>query len=125
MRVTTIISAAPGDCAVEALVPFALLWGPPADKRSARRNALTWFRKAVILSHRYLGIALSLLFVLWFTSGITMMYAGGMPRLIPDERLERLAPVDLRAVRLTPSEAAEKAGAGTSLRQGYGGPPKL
>ena len=71
---------------------------------------MTWFRKAVILSHRYLGIALSLLFVVWFTSGITMMYAGGMPRLIPDERLERLAPLDLRAVRLTPSEAAEKAG---------------
>jgi hypothetical protein len=70
---------------------------------------MVWFRKAVILSHRYLGIALSLLFVVWFASGITMMYAGGMPRLIPDERLERLAPVDLRAVRLTPSEAARKA----------------
>jgi hypothetical protein len=70
---------------------------------------MTWFRKAVILSHRYLGIGLSLLFVVWFASGITMMYAGGMPRLIPDERLDRLAPVDLRAVRLTPSEAAQKA----------------
>ena len=70
---------------------------------------MVWFRKAVILSHRYLGIALSLLFVVWFASGITMMYAGGMPRLIPDERLERLAAVDLRAVRLTPSEAAQRA----------------
>ncbi len=67
------------------------------------------FRKAMILSHRYLGIALSLLFVVWFASGITMMYAGGMPRLIPDERLERLTAVDLRAVRLTPAEAARKA----------------
>ena len=51
---------------------------------------MTWFRKIVILSHRYLGIALSLLFVVWFASGITMMWAGGMPRLTPDERLERL-----------------------------------
>jgi hypothetical protein len=75
----------------------------------AGRNAMKWFRKSVILAHRYLGIALSLLFVVWFASGITMMYAGGMPRLIPDERLERLTPVDLRAVRLTPSEAAQKA----------------
>ena len=53
------------------------------------------FRKSVILAHRYLGIALSLLFVVWFASGITMMYAGGMPRLTPDERLERLPPLDL------------------------------
>ena len=59
--------------------------------RSSRRSAMVLFRKAMILSHRYLGIALSLLFVVWFASGITMMYAGGMPRLTPDERLERLA----------------------------------
>ena len=56
---------------------------------------LVYLRKLLILSHRYLGIALSLLFVVWFGSGITMMYAGGMPRLSGDERLERLAPVDL------------------------------
>jgi hypothetical protein len=70
---------------------------------------MTLFRKSVILAHRYLGIALSLLFIVWFASGITMMYAGGMPRLTPDERLERLAPVDLRGVRLTPAEAAARA----------------
>ena len=49
------------------------------------------FRRIVILSHRYLGIALSLLFVVWFASGITMMYAGGMPRLTPDERARTAA----------------------------------
>src|SRR5262245_39327424 len=69
-------------------------------------------RKLLILSHRYLGIALSLLFILWFVTGITMMYAGGMPRLTGDERLDRLATVDLQAVRLTPIEADEKAGGG-------------
>jgi hypothetical protein len=68
---------------------------------------MTFFRKSVILAHRYLGIALSLLFIVWFLSGITMMYAGGMPRLTPDERLERLAALDLSAVRLTPAEAAQ------------------
>src|SRR5262245_63353366 len=68
------------------------------------------FRQWLILSHRYLGIALSLLFVIWFASGITMMYAGGMPRLSPDERLDRLPALDLRAIRLTPSEAAERGG---------------
>jgi hypothetical protein len=39
-----------------------------------------------------------------------MMYAGGMPRMLPELRLDRLAPLDLAAVRLTPAEAAGKAG---------------
>jgi len=65
-------------------------------------------RRVLILSHRYLGIALSLLVVMWFATGITMTYAGGMPRLAPEERLTRLAPLDLSQVRLTPAEAAER-----------------
>jgi PepSY-associated transmembrane protein len=73
---------------------------------------MKWFTRWAILSHRYLGVVLSLLFVVWFASGITMMYAGGMPRLTADERLDRLPAVDLRAIRLTPAEAAEKAGGG-------------
>ena len=47
-------------------------------------------RKWLILSHRYAGIVLSLLVVMWFVTGITMMYAGGMPRLTPEMRLEKL-----------------------------------
>jgi hypothetical protein len=68
------------------------------------------FRKLVILSHRYLGIALSLLVIMWFATGITMMYAGGMPRVTPEERLERLDAVDFSRVQLTPVQAAERAG---------------
>lgn len=67
-------------------------------------------RRLLILTHRYLGIVLSLLVVVWFASGIVMMYAGGMPRLTPQVRLERLAAVDPSDVRLTPSEAADRAG---------------
>ncbi len=67
-------------------------------------------RKFLILSHRYLGIALSLLIVMWFASGIVMMYAGGMPRLTPQLRLERLPKLDVSKVRLTPAEAAERSG---------------
>ena len=37
------------------------------------------FRRAAILAHRYLGIGLGLLVIMWFATGITMMYAGGMP----------------------------------------------
>ena len=68
---------------------------------------MVWVRKAMILTHRYLGIALCVPIVMWFVSGIGMMYAGGMPRLTPETRLERLPPLDLVRVRLSPSEAAE------------------
>jgi uncharacterized iron-regulated membrane protein len=77
---------------------------------------MTLLRKFLLLSHRYLGIAVSLLIVMWFVSGIVMIYAGGMPRLSPEMRLERMAPVDLTRVRLTPAEAEQ-----TALESGASG----
>jgi hypothetical protein len=70
----------------------------------------TLVRRCVILTHRYLGLALSLLFVVWFASGITMMYAGGMPRLTAEVRLRQLPALDLTRVHLTPLQAATAAG---------------
>ena len=67
-------------------------------------------RKWLILVHRYLGIPLSLLFVIWFASGVVMMYTGGMPQLTPEARLARLPDLDLSRVRLTAAEAVEQAG---------------
>lgn len=71
---------------------------------------MRFLRKWLILLHRYLGIALCLLFVMWFTSGIAMIYAGGMPELTPRERLARMPAVDLAKVRLTALEAASEVG---------------
>jgi hypothetical protein len=68
-------------------------------------------KKALIWVHRYLGIPLSVLFIVWFVSGVVMMYAGGMPRLTAEARLARLPPLEVAAVRLTPLEAAERADA--------------
>jgi uncharacterized iron-regulated membrane protein len=73
---------------------------------------MTLFRKWMILIHRYLGIALSLLFVVWFASGIVMIYAGGMPRLTPELRRERTAGLDLSVIHLSPADAAERANLG-------------
>ena len=73
------------------------------------------FRKWLIVSHRYLGLTFGLLFVVWFASGIGMIYARGMPSLTEELRLERLAPLDLQAVRVMPLEAAERASLGDSL----------
>ncbi|HET7607678.1 MAG TPA: PepSY domain-containing protein, partial [Gammaproteobacteria bacterium] len=70
------------------------------------------FRRALILTHRYLGIPLSVLFVLWFVTGIAMIYVGGMPTLSAQTRLAHLPPLDLAAVRYTPAEAAERAASG-------------
>ena len=58
--------------------------------------------------HRYLGLVFCLIFVVWFASGIVMIYAR-MPEYGADERLARLAPVKADAIRLTPAEALEQA----------------
>ncbi len=67
-------------------------------------------RRWLIWTHRYLGIPLSVVFVVWFASGIVMMYTGGMPEIAPAERLERIDPIDIAAVRVTPAEAAARGG---------------
>jgi uncharacterized iron-regulated membrane protein len=72
------------------------------------------FRKWMILTHRYLGIGLSLLFVMWFISGIGMIFAGGMPELTPELRRERMPPLDLNRIRLSPSDAVAKAATGNT-----------
>jgi hypothetical protein len=67
-------------------------------------------RKLVIVSHRYLGMAISLLVVVWFASGILMIYSGGMPQIDPQERLDRLAPLEISKVRMSPAQVASTAG---------------
>src|SRR3954470_2214646 len=54
--------------------------------------------------HRWLGIAGCLLFMLWFVSGIAMMYVR-MPELTTHDRLERSRPIDTAAVRVSLADA--------------------
>ena len=72
------------------------------------RKLLDW-RKLLIYSHRWMGIAFGLLFVSWFISGIAFMY-WGMPGLSAKERLDHQLPVDLSLAQLSPAEAAAKNG---------------
>ena len=67
-------------------------------------------KRLIIFVHRYLGIPMSVVFVVWFVSGIVMMYTGGMPALGGSERLRGLGAVDLDAVLLSPAEAVARAG---------------
>src|SRR3954468_19164325 len=63
--------------------------------------------RLLVYTHRWLGIAGCVLFLVWFASGVVMMYAR-MPSLSAEERLDRLPPLDLSAARV---EAAVPAGA--------------
>jgi uncharacterized iron-regulated membrane protein len=49
--------------------------------------------RTLILAHRYLGIALGLLMVLWCLSGMVMLYVP-YPQLTETERVQHLQPID-------------------------------
>jgi hypothetical protein len=70
----------------------------------------TFLYRLLVLLHRNLGTVLGVLIVAWSATGITMMYAGAMPRLDPETRLERLPALDFDRVHLTPFEAATSVG---------------
>lgn len=50
-------------------------------------------KRYLFLTHRWLGVALSLFMAMWFFSGVVMMYVG-YPKLTTSERLERLPGLD-------------------------------
>lgn len=61
-------------------------------------------RRALYWTHRWLGVGGCLLFVMWFLSGLVMMYVG-FPALTEDERLAGLSPLELDATTLGPTAA--------------------
>src|SRR5690348_18445134 len=72
------------------------------------RKLLDW-RKLVIYSHRWLGIGITVMFLLWTFSGVVLMYYGH-PQITTGERLLRLEPIDFSTATVTPAQAAAKAG---------------
>lgn len=67
------------------------------------------FRKRnLFLWHRWLGIGMGALFVVWFVSGMIMMYSW-YPPITSSERFERLRPIPLRAARFSPAQALSAA----------------
>ena len=73
------------------------------------RAVVTDWRKALIYAHRWLGIVGCLLFLVWFASGVVMMYAR-MPNLTAEERLARMPALDLSGLRVSATLAAGAAG---------------
>lgn len=62
-----------------------------------------------IYTHRWLGAACCLIFTLWFASGVVMMYQR-MPALSAEERLWRLAPIEVSALALDAADAVARLG---------------
>jgi hypothetical protein len=61
-------------------------------------------KRSAIFVHRWLGVGLCLFFLLWFPSGIGMMY-WDFPAVSTADRLERSPALDPAAIRLSPAEA--------------------
>ncbi|MBC7698278.1 MAG: PepSY domain-containing protein [Bacteroidia bacterium] len=55
------------------------------------------------LLHRWLGIGLGLFVLLWFLSGLVMLFVG-YPKLTQTERLSHLAPIKLQQVKLNAAQ---------------------
>jgi hypothetical protein len=69
---------------------------------------LTWF-------HRWAGVALCLLFAMWFASGAVLHFVG-FPSLSAVDRHAASAVIDLSRLTISPSEALSKAPTATDLR---------
>ncbi len=61
------------------------------------------------LTHRWLGIGLAAIVLVWTVSGLAMLYAE-RPGLTEEERLQALAPLDVAQVRVTPAAAWRQIG---------------
>src|SRR5476649_2215042 len=71
--------------------------------------------RALILVHRWLGIAFCLLFAMWFATGIVMHFVA-FPALTETERIGGLAPVDISRALRSPAETAAAIGSVTRVR---------
>jgi threonine dehydrogenase-like Zn-dependent dehydrogenase len=76
--------------------------------RWANPRNLIW--QTLVVLHRYLGVAVGLLMVMWFMSGIVMLYVG-LPRITDEARARTLEPIAWQACcrfppRLAPDNIA-------------------
>jgi hypothetical protein len=70
-----------------------------------RVRAAALLKRTLIFVHRWMGVALSVIFLLWFVSGIVMMY-WTYPSVTTADRLQREPVLDPSRIKLSASEAA-------------------
>ena len=81
----------------------------PTTKDQGPTTTAVDLKHVAIVVHRWLGVALCLLFFLWFVSGIGMMY-WDFPSVTPADRLERSPRLRASAIALSPADAFAKLG---------------
>jgi hypothetical protein len=62
------------------------------QKMAGMTNIMRGLWRTLIVTHRYLGVAVSVPMVMWFASGFVMMYAG-FPHIVEDQRIRALPPI--------------------------------
>src|SRR6266540_7359277 len=72
--------------------------------RRLRSTIAATVKRFLIFVHRWLGVVLCLVFLLWFPSGIGMMY-WDFPSVSAADRLERSPALDPATIRLSPAQA--------------------
>ena len=70
---------------------------------SAPRLSLS-LKRSLIVVHRWLGVALSVVFLIWFVSGIVMMY-WNFPSISAKDRLRRAPTLDPTRITVSPEQA--------------------
>ena len=61
-------------------------------------------KRSLIFIHRWLGVALSVIFMLWFASGIVMMY-WSFPDVSARDRREHAPVLNASQIKVSPEEA--------------------
>jgi len=62
------------------------------------------FKRALIFVHRWMGVLFCLLFLMWFASGIVMMY-WQYPQVSAKDRLSRGPALDASRIHILPQQA--------------------
>jgi hypothetical protein len=85
--------------------------GSVATRINRKKSVLPRVSRRISSVHRWLGILLGLLFVLWFASGIILSFVP-FPTLATGDRISRSEAVDLEKVQVSPAAALAAAPAG-------------
>jgi len=71
-------------------------------------------KRSAVFVHRWMGVSFCLLFLLWFTSGIVMMY-WDYPSVSNAERLEQAQALEVANIRVSPEQAYGRIGTEAKL----------
>ena len=87
----------------KALLELGATW--PPDGISFGKK----FQRAIITSHRWIGISVCIMVMIWFISGLVLAYVP-FPKMSAQEKLGYLQPLDWGQIRVSPGAALAAAG---------------